>query len=239
MGKYDDFEITSIGARCFNRWFLCGRSGLRYISSPLDNADNKDEHEFANILAFVKEGFSQIREDALEKNIQRNAVNLETGKAMDYHGYTYAGDGLEGHFYLPHFFDVQESGMFLNDENGWARWRHKVDLFMAMLADGKRKIVLSSSRAYHDTPETRKTVAGEMREFAGYLASKYGRTPENTLVFSFVICECDKVSVELDEPMAKQIAVPMRQEDYEAHTDLKLNWTNKFYQDEFRKALGV
>ena len=233
------FEITSIGSRCFNRHFLCRKSTLRYIGSPLDNMDNSGPRCLANVLSLIKNGFSQIHEKALEKKCRRNAVNIETGKPMDYFGYIYMGGELDGPVILPHFFDVPEGNMFLNDEDGWARWRHKVDLFMSAIADKSRRIVFSNARACHDGPDARAAMSADAESLARHLADEYGRTPENTLVLNFVICECGHIENDLDIPMARQVAVPMRQEDMNAKSDLYLDWTSGVYPDEFRRAIGL
>ena len=55
MENQSEWKITSIGSICASRYRICEKSGLEYIVSPFDNAENMTVHEFENIMKLMKD----------------------------------------------------------------------------------------------------------------------------------------------------------------------------------------
>lgn len=202
-----DIEITSVGSVCFNRWRVCGRTGLPYLTSPFDNIENKSQWQFDNIVEMLHEDFRQIRKEDLEDR-NHESTDIATGEKRTFIGYTYVGNRLLRPLVLPHFLDG-----VADEKEGWERWRHKCTAFQEALEDTARKLLLVSLRLnsdiYTDDEERRRYLVRSASTAMNWMRRVYGRSDDNLRLLSIVVADdIDRTQTMYDSPMFRQVLVP-------------------------------
>ena len=185
---------------------MCEQLGVKYLSSPFDNLENRSQWQFTNIVELLSDDFRQITEADLEYR-ECQSKRIVDGKVATFRGYTYIGKRLMRPFVLPHFFDLIEK------EEAWNRWRHKCEAFQAVLRDNSKRLVLVSLRLNNgdqeDTPERRKYLIGDACRLMNYLDDEYGRTPDDCGLLSIIAArDVEATSIEAQAPGFRQVVVP-------------------------------
>lgn len=213
--------VTSIGSVCFTKWNICQKLGVKYLSSPFDNAENVSQWQFTNIVEMLAADFAQITEADLEYREHRSK-RIVDGKVATFRGYTYIGKRLMRPFVLPHFFDLIEK------EEAWNRWRHKCEAFQAALRDTSQRLVLVSIRLntgdQEDTPDRRKYLISDACRLMDYLYGEYGRTSNDCCLLSIIAArdvEAAAIEVQVDYPRFRQVVVPAGDEADTPYWDRK------------------
>ena len=107
MPEVKNIFASSLGSVCFAKWNVCEQLGVKYLSSPFDNLENRSQWQFTNIVELLAADFRQINEGDLEYR-ERQSRRIVDGKVATFRGYTYIGKRLMRPFILPHFFDLIE-----------------------------------------------------------------------------------------------------------------------------------
>ena len=207
-----EWKTTSIGSICFCKWHVCLKLGIPYIATPFDNVQNLSDGQFDNIRLLLEKDYAQLTETTLERRDQPGSRIVDGLKVL-YKGYKYVGDDLAKEFILAHFFDDTKPNAWLDNAAAWERWRHKCDTMRNALSDTSNGLFLVSLRlnngAQKDTLRRRDILAASLRRLAALLRDRYGRTQSDCRILSIVACsDIPSTTVEVDEPLFRQIAVP-------------------------------
>lgn len=202
--------IASIGSMCQTKWKVCLMlKSHEYVHSPFDNVVNMTLYQFENILDLMQSNYTQLTTDTLKYHERIGSRIVDEQNAL-YKGYDYTGNELSKPFNLTHFFDTPNKDEFLENEQAWDRFNHKIDVFDHAIRDNDSVLTLVSIRRIDDddNPFHRNYLIRSANRLMHYIQSL--RT-ENFIIINLIEANVDTEIIEEQSEHLVSIVVPSKE----------------------------